>query len=184
MIVIKSDKLNKYAEMSQARHEARIQEVIAITDQEVMDRIGAEESEEVQEDVLYGHFQENLPSFYSLTGLHMAEFDKLWKHAEDEFSSPSRGRKTKISPRDTLIIIMHYLRRYPRIEEMAAIFSLKPSTLQATISKNIPLLAKILKRDFIDSVRAEELQYNHRYHVHRSLKHFFHTHPCFCYFLR
>ena len=160
MIVIKSGKLDKYAEATQARHEARIQEVIDVTDQEVMETITAEEQDEPPQDQLYAHFQENRASFYALTGLSIDEFDKLFAHVENEFAVPSRGRKTKITPRDILILIMHFLCRYPRIEEMAAVFSIKPSTLQATFTKYIPILATILKRVFIDSVKAEELQYD------------------------
>ena len=98
MIVIKSGKLNKYAEVTQARHDARIQEVIDVTDQEVMETITAEEQDEPPQDQLYTHFQENRASFYALTGLSIDEFDKLWTHVENEFAVPSRGRKTKITP--------------------------------------------------------------------------------------
>ena len=58
MIEIKEEKLNRWLESVERRHEARIQNVIEVTDQEVMERLGREEPEDVDEDALYKYFCE------------------------------------------------------------------------------------------------------------------------------
>lgn len=163
MIAIKEDKLNKYTEAIASRHEDRIRRVMEITDQEVMEQLGAEEPEEISPDVLYDHFQSKPSSFYALTGFQLKEFDMLWDHLASVFTVQTKGRKPKISPRDIVIIVLHYLRRYPRIEEMAAIFSLNPSTLQSIIDKYIPKFAAVMKRDFIDAAAQADLAYDQKF---------------------
>ena len=65
MIAIKEDKLNKYTEAIASRHEDRIRRVMEITDQEVMEQLGAEEPEEISPDVLYDHFHKmHINSYY------------------------------------------------------------------------------------------------------------------------
>ena len=159
MIEVRHTVIDKYIELMRLRHERRIQDIIDITDQEVMERLGVEEDDIIETDVLYKHFTDKRESFFALTGFTIDEFDKLWPHVEQKLSSPGKGRKSKISPKDILIIILHYLRRYPRVEEQASIFSLKPSTLQNIISKYLPLMAQALKHDFIDVIAEEELVY-------------------------
>jgi len=160
MITINADRIAKYSSANAARHEAKIQEIMEITDQEVQESLGTEEPKEIQRDVLYEHFKSNQSSFYSLTGFQITEFEKLWIHVEKAFTAPARGRKPKISAKDIIILLLHYLRRYPRVEQIAAIFSLKSSTVQAIITKYIPILAEIMKRNFIDAVAKEEIVYN------------------------
>ena len=122
MIEIKEEKLKRWMEASHRRHEARIQAIIDITDREVTEELGIEEPDEVEEDTLYKHLTQTDGSFYALTGFTRDEFDKLWVYLSGPLTSPARGRKAKMSPRDVLIIILHYIRRYPRIEEAAAVF--------------------------------------------------------------
>ena len=145
-MIIREDVIDRYAEIAAARHERRVQDIIAITDQEVMDRIGAVEPDVVETDVLYSHFHSRRDSFYSLTGFTIDEFDMLWLHVEEKFSSSGRGRKSKISPKDILILLLHYIRRYPRVEEQSSIFSLRPSTIQNILTKYIPIIAQVLKK--------------------------------------
>lgn len=163
MIVIREDRLNRYSETSQARHERRIQDIIDITDQEVMDRLGTEEPEDIEKDVLYRHFQHNSENLFAFTGFTQDEFEKIWDHVAEEFMTSKKGRKQKISPKDILLILLNYIRRYPRIEEQCAIFSLKPSTLENIIAKYIPLMAKALKQDLIDAVANQAPTYHQNF---------------------
>lgn len=163
MIVVREDRLNRYAEASEARHERRIQDIIDITDQEVMDRLGTEEAEDMEKDVLYKHFQQHSENFFAFTGFTPDEFERIWAHVEKEFTTSKKGRKQKISPKDILLILLNYIRRYPRIEEQCAIFSLKPSTLENILSKYIPLMAQALKQDFIDAIANQAPTYHQNF---------------------
>ena len=161
MIEIKGEKLNKWLDAVQRRYDARIRDITAITDREVMERLGVEEDENPKEDVLYSRLCEQQGSaFYTLTGFTKDEFDKLFLHVEDALTNTGRGRKGKISPRDILLMILHYFRRYPRIEEASGVFKIKPSTFQGLLSRYIPILADILKKIFIDQVSTADLPYD------------------------
>ena len=163
MIVIKADRMSKYAEASQARHEDRIQRILDITDQEVMEKYGIKEETEEAEDVLYAYYNGHLDEFYIITGFNMDEFNNMFTHVEEKFTAPGRGRKPKASPRDILIILLHYLKRYPRIEELSVVFSMKPSTLQTIIAKYIPIMSEVMKKDFIEKAAEEKPAYDQRF---------------------
>lgn len=164
MLEIKEDKLNRWLDSVERRHEARIRNVIEVTDQEVMEQLGKEETENPDEEALYKYFCQKTPQvFYTLTGFTREEFDRLWAHVSEPFTCPSRGRKGKIAGRDILLILLHYIRRYPRIEEMASIFSFKPSTLQGVITKYIPLMAEALRDAFITPIENADVPYDQKF---------------------
>lgn len=164
MIASQERKLSLYAEAAERRHKARVQSIIDITNQEVTDQLGITETEhDPTKDVIYNIFVGNSSGMYSLTGFLPDEFEKLWCHVEEKFSAPSRGRRPSMSLRDILMVVLHFLRRYPRVEEAAAIFQLKPSTLQSIITKYVPIMASALKHDLIDSVAAEDIVYDQRF---------------------
>lgn len=160
---VRSELISKYADAVRVHHEAIAREVLSVTDQEVNDSINQAEETFTEEDVLYDYFQEHPKDFYILTGFRLTEFNSLWPHCLEQFSVSTRGRKSKVSPRDILIILLHYIKRYPRIEEMSVVFHLKTSTLQTLISKYIPILAKVMKNDFIIRPALEPTTYDQHF---------------------
>ena len=69
--------------------------VIDITDQEVMDRLGVNEPEELEEDQLFKTLSETPKNFYIFTGFNPLEFEKLWGMFKKLLITLTRGEKQK-----------------------------------------------------------------------------------------
>ena len=155
--------LGKYITRVKEQEQERAQKIADVTDKEVAELTDDEISEDGEPDTLYQKMSTNPSDFYTLTGFSVGEFDKLYEHVSEKFTINGRGRKSSISKRDILFILLHYLRRYTRIEEASAIFGIKTTTLENIIQKYIPLLAEVLKHDFIDNVAEEDVTYDQRF---------------------
>jgi hypothetical protein len=84
-----------------------------------------------------------------MTGFTIANFDRLHQFNELLFTFKRRGKKTQISPKDILFLLLNYVRRYPRIEEMAAAFDLRTPTLGKILNKAIAVAAPFWTTLFI-----------------------------------
>jgi hypothetical protein len=84
-----------------------------------------------------------------MTGFNFADFDRLFELSGTTFEFNRRGKKTQVSPRDTLILLLNYVRRYPKIEEMAVGYQIKPSTLGKLLMKAIHAATGCWQRLFI-----------------------------------
>jgi hypothetical protein len=101
------------------------------------------------EDVLCPHFMAVPEQFYSMCGFAIGEFEHLFQLTADKLMFKGRGKKTSISAKDILFLLLHYLRRYPRIEEMAAAFEIKPSTLEKLLHKAIAAVLDLWITKFV-----------------------------------
>ena len=163
MIEFKEEKMSKLLENLKMKQEARMQKISEITDQEIMEQLGREEPEEIEQDVIFAYLCKNPESFYTLCGFTKDEFEKLFEHLSDSLTNAGRGRKAKISPRDILLVVLYYIRRYPRVEEASSMFSLKPSTLQGIITKYIPIIADVMNKTFILQMTEMDIPYDQRF---------------------
>lgn len=71
---IKKEKCNKWIELQNARYKAHIQEIINITDQEVMDRLGKSELVVIEDDQFFLTHAEYPNNFYSFTGIELTPY--------------------------------------------------------------------------------------------------------------
>jgi hypothetical protein len=131
-----------------------MEELMTYTEEEV--RIAVEQEEQMDEDdvgvpdVLYPKYKQTPSIFYSMTGFTINEFDRLYQMSEIAFIFKGRGRRTKMSPRDIMYLVLHYTRRYPRIEEMANSFTINSSTLSKLLLKAIPAASSHWSKLFIN----------------------------------
>ena len=84
--------------------------------------------------------------------------------ADPEFLFSGKGRKPQISQKDVLILLLHFFRRYPKLEEMAVAYGITASKLskildkaiQAAYERYVPLLierpAEVIELPSCDSV--------------------------------
>lgn len=117
-----------------------------------VDHINREEEEElekIEENTIYKKISDNPETFYQFTGFSIQNFEILFGLVEEAISQTQRGRKPRFTPLDQFLLFLHYLRTYPRMEAMKAVFNLEPSTFKSLISKNLSLIAPILEGEFI-----------------------------------
>ena len=138
------DRFTKMAKALEAKQQQRIDRLLEITDAEV-DAINGRTKDEVSENQIFSQMTNRPEAFFSLTGYHIQEFEQLFSIVESALSISSRGRKTPMSKRDILFLVLYYLRRYPRYEEASAMLSIRVSTFQNMIQKNIPKLQQIIR---------------------------------------
>ena len=153
-----ADKFTRMASAHAERQQARIDQVLAMTDAEVDAINKRTEGEEVEKNQIFTKMSERPEVFFTLTGYHLEEFEELHKIVEKSLITTGRGRRTPLSTRDILFLLLYYLRRYPRFEEAAAMLSMRVSTLQTIIGTNIPKVSAVLKKKMIDELPDEYIQ--------------------------
>ena len=119
----------------------------------------AMEDDDIEEDPhpLFDKVSSNQHDFYVLTGFRVNEFERLFNDLETCLTFKGRGRRTKFHPKDVLVLLLIYIRRYPRFEEMSAYFKIKVSTLEKIILRAIDVASKVVKRNYIEALPLDEL---------------------------
>lgn len=144
-------KLDKYNQHLAIRQENRLNDTLAMSQVEL--RHLEEEEEEVNErnerNTLFDHFSSSPESFYNFTGFTIDEFKKLFHIVENSFIINGRGRKPKYSIIDQFLMFLHYLRHYPRTENLKSIFQIEPSTFESFFSKIIFTAGPKLEEELI-----------------------------------
>jgi hypothetical protein len=70
-----------------------------------------------------------------MSGFSERDFARLFAILDDVLTKPKRGRKLAIGPMDSLLLIMHWLRKDALINAIAAAFHLRSFTLSNTLKK-------------------------------------------------
>lgn len=150
------DKFDRIASLKEARHQQRVAELMELTDAQV-EALNETDESSIQEDHIFKQMSRRPESFFALTGFHLREFDDLFRIVEMPLTPIGRGRRSPLSPRDIFSLILYYLRRYPRYEEAAALFSLRVSTIQNIIKNNIEKIHDVLKKCLINDLALHQL---------------------------
>ena len=87
--------------------------------------------------VLYSFYINDTEMFYNEVGFSISEFDHLFDLSAGCFIFSGRGRKPQISQKDVLILLLHFFRRYPKLEEMGAAYGMTASKLSKILDKAI-----------------------------------------------
>lgn len=137
--MITTDSVASYAERNKEFLRQRREVVAQVTEAEIMTIRGPQETEQVEEraSVLFDYYTEDKEMFYNEIGFSIDEFNHLFTISNDCFIYNGRGRKPQISQRDILVILLHYLRRYPKLEEMAAAYGTSVSKLSKILERAI-----------------------------------------------
>jgi hypothetical protein len=149
--MLTTDNVDPYIARMQSFMERRFEILMTYTEEEVRTAQEQEENDDDDDsnDVLYTHYRQTPSTFYTMTGFTVSEFDRLYQMSQSTFVFKGRGRRSKISPRDIMYILLNYIRRYPRIEEMAASINLKPSTLSKLLTRAVPVASSCWSRLFV-----------------------------------
>ena len=138
--MINTDRIANYAQRNKEFLQRRRETIKQVTDAEIA-AIKGNENEEPQaverESVLYEYYAQNPEMFYNEIGFSIDEFEHLFTLSANCFLYKGRGRKPQISQRDILVILLHFLRRYPKLEEMAAAYGTSVSKLAKIIDRAI-----------------------------------------------
>ncbi|RHY51484.1 hypothetical protein DYB34_006637 [Aphanomyces astaci] len=87
-------------------------------------------------------------AFRVLTNFTPSEFDIIWANVERAMNSKwfeGRGRKSKMTPKDSLYVTLTVLKHYQSCEKHAVDFSLKSPTLEKIVVKVVELCSPILE---------------------------------------
>lgn len=90
-----------------------------------VDHINREEEEElekIEENTIYKKISDNPEAFYQFKGFSIQNFEILFRLVEEAISQTQRGRKPRFTPLDQFLLFLHYLRTYPRMDAMKAVF--------------------------------------------------------------
>ena len=156
-MITRSPDLDRYAAQCREFMERRSRKLAEIPESEVKEALGNEEYlPESVEDVLYPALSESEEGFYNFTGFTTEEFQHLLGITCQQLIFQGRGRKQKISEKDTLIVLLQYLRRYPRIEDYAHSLKIHPSSLERLIDKSITALSDYLYRKLVSLPSVNE----------------------------
>ena len=80
---------------------------------------------------LYNYLKNDQSSFITMTGFSIANFDRLYAHSDDIFEFKGRGRKPPVQGKDVLILLLNYLKRYPKLEEMSTLSAILQRAINA-----------------------------------------------------
>ena len=75
--------------------------------------------------------------YQTITGFSIEELTILLEKSEKCFIQKGRGRKYNINEIDLIVMLLHYLRRYPRFDEGDFFFDMNKSTYQKYIDFGI-----------------------------------------------
>ena len=150
------DKFDRIASAREAKHQERVAKLMELTDAQV-DALNETDESSVSEDHIFKQMTSRPESFFALTGFHLREFEELFRMVAMPLTPIGRGRRSPLSPRDIFALILYYLRRYPRYEEAAALFSLRVSTIQNLIKNNIIKIHAVLKKCLINDLAAHQI---------------------------
>jgi sugar-specific transcriptional regulator TrmB len=70
---------------------------------------------------------------YILTGFSQANFDVLFQIAKDVIITSHLGRSKHLSPKDSLLLFLAFIRNYPTLDVMALQFSVNRNPLNNTL---------------------------------------------------
>ena len=166
-MITKSPKFDRYQQSVKDYMDSRLSRLSELTEEEVQRVLGSE-TEQYQvdtcPDVIFDDLSESEAKFYNFTGFTVDEFEHLRQITCQALLFKGRGRKAKISERDTLIILLHYLRRYPKLEEFADNLSISVSSLERLINKSIDATADLLFRKMVTNPSLHnELPIDHEF---------------------
>lgn len=102
----------------------------------------------------YAHLHRHPSVFRAMTGVTLAEFDRLLGRLEPDYQAQERqrhsrperkraigaGRAFVLDPRDQLLVTLVWLRRYPTHELLAWLFGVSDSTTVRIVARLLPLL--------------------------------------------
>lgn len=138
--MITTDHVASYAERNREYLRHRNEIIMQVTDAEIQAArgIGAAPPVAVEfESVLYNYYSQDPEMFYNEIGFSIDEFDHLFGLSSGCFIFKGKGRKPQISQKDILILLLHFLRRYPKLEEMGAAYNMSASKLSKILDKAI-----------------------------------------------
>lgn len=138
--MIKTDHIADYASRNKRYLEDRRLAIAQITEAEVQAARGDEMIQSVIQEtpaVLFNYYSSDPEMFYNEIGFSIDEFEHLFTLSAGCFLFKGKGRKPQIAQKDVFIILLHFFRRYPRLEEMSAALGMTASKLSKIIDKAI-----------------------------------------------
>jgi hypothetical protein len=91
-----------------------------------------------------------------MTNFTIGEFNELFAIVSSTLSQTRRGRKPKISPKDSFFFLLHYFKTYPKIEVLASQYKIPISRLEKCLKSTIEQVSEVLQQRFISEISRFE----------------------------
>ena len=135
--MITTDRIAAYAERNRQYLNERRSAISQITDAEVQAARGNDGTISSPtcdpKPILFEFYSQDPEMFYNEVGFSIDEFEHLYALSAGCFIPKGRGRKANIAQKDILVLLLHYFRRYPRLEEMSAALGMTTTQLSKII---------------------------------------------------
>ena len=104
----------------------------------------------------------NTSEIHILTNFSIIQFNELFRLLETQFSRMrnTRGKKSKLSDKDMLLMFLYYLKSYVNFNKLAMDYKISTSTAKKLIQKMIKNFRDILVNKFISWIPKEEQNKN------------------------
>ena len=137
--MITTDRVANYAQRNKEYLQQRNEKIEQVTKAEVDAIRGPQVAEHAEErsSAIFDFYSSDAEMFYNEIGFSIDEFEHLFMLSADCFIYKGKGRKPQISQRDILVVLLHFLRRYPKLEEMSAAYGTSVSKLAKIIDRAI-----------------------------------------------
>lgn len=146
-------KIRKYAHRMDDEREKEQESISKVTDREVREIYEKDPTENIKGGLFDSLSKDvDIDTFVSFTGFGLTEFDRLHDIVHDYIDHQGRGRHPKFGTKDILVLLLFYLRRYPRYETIRSIFRIPESSFKGILKTYIPKLLEVLEKKFITDI--------------------------------
>lgn len=155
MSQLNEDRLRKYASKSDHASEKHMEDLLKITNREISELYSSDDDfdpRDKDKGGFYHLFLHDESIFHSFTGYTSEEFDTLYSIVKVALQHQGRGRSSKFESKEILIMLLFYLRRYPRFETIHSLFHVPESTFKGILKTYIPRLQEIVEQKFITEI--------------------------------
>lgn len=159
MSQLSPDRIRNYARKSDHASAKHMEEILNVTNREISELYSSDDDFDPTRDKTQGGFYHlfvhDESIFHSFTGFTSEEFETLYSVVQVALQHQGRGRSPKFESKEILIMILFYLRRYPRFETVHSLFHVAESTFKGILKNYIPRLLDIVEAKFIKELAKE-----------------------------
>ena len=152
-MITRKEKLETYTSRIREFLDHRSMQIAEVTNQEVAETLGddvfIEQNGAEAEDLIYNELIDDPENFYNFCGFNADEFGHLLGISGNIFIWKGRGRKPNVSSKDTLLLLLHYLRRYPKFDSLGQGTGFSVSTLERLFNRAIPAASEWFFQKFV-----------------------------------
>jgi hypothetical protein len=110
------------------------------------------------ENPIVQHYEHDPDAFFTLCGFDIGHFPRLFDVVEAEITVPTPGRRPMLGKKDSIFLLLHWIRLANPIDQIAAHFDLRPPTLYKHLHKLALAVHGPLVTKYITDLREQPLR--------------------------